>query len=856
MPVDGTPQPAGNELPVNTTTLNTQTKPAIALLADGGFVVAWQSDSGDDTGRLGIFVQRYDASGNKVGAETLVFRLINQTNPSVAALTNGGFVVTFDASPPPAPTYLGYDIRSALFNADGTRVNGVVTDFNGLGDFASSVAGLPDGGFVVAWQSEQADGTYDILVQRHDASGIWVGSAVQANSTFANGQFEPHVAVLAGGGFVVAWQSEAQDGSGLGIFGRRFDANGIAVGGEFQINSYTSNDQVNASIAGLSTGGFVVVWESTEQDGSSGGIYGQIYDASGNRVGDEFPINRYTPNWQGNPTVTAFADGSFVVIWQSAGQDGSGDGIYGQLFSSTGQRVGEEFLINGTTAGSQVDPVVTVLGPNDFEVAWTSGGDIFARHFTLSASNKENNAPVITQIDATGAINELPNETGRSDLRTQSGTISFTDADANDRPTASVTNIDFLYQNAEGQTFQLTDDQLLTFRNAFSISGVGNTNNGTVNWTFQIADSAIDFLGVGETVTLTATVRIDDHNGGTVERDITMTIQGQNDLPSPVHDIAIVPTGSPVHVDANRGLLANDLDPDIHDTLVVTPTVTQSNYGTLTLNSDGSYDYVANSRPIGNSPAHDVFTYVVNDGHTAVTSPDAFLNVSVTRAESPYSSIVLLEIHHGDAVQYGSGVVVGQNDILTAAHLFQPNEFGPVTEIHVLTADGNLFHTENLSINLGTNAWPSDGPGLLARVDGDDAQPLANGRVPNDLAIVGIPIDIGSMLQPLGIAANGGLAGRLGQFTLFGFPQNEGLVSDRGWAFNFLTDSWRSFSFNASDGMSGGPLLNANNQIVGIQSSISDPFGNGSTMMEADRIDATELTLIHQWMQNDYLLAV
>ncbi|MGY4329402.1 VCBS repeat-containing protein [Bradyrhizobium sp. LB7.2] len=383
MAVDGTPQPASNEFQVNTTILNAQTNAAIAGLTDGGFVVAWQSDLGDDTGRLGIFAQRYDASGNKVGAETLIFRLINQSHPSVAASTNGGFVVTFDASPPPAPTYLGYDIRFAHFNADGTRSNGVVTDYNGLGDFTSSVVGLPDGGFVVSWQSEQVDGTFDILAQRYDASGARAGSAVQVNATVADGQFAPHVAVLAGGGFVVAWQSEGQDGNGLGIFGRRFDQTGAAVGGEFQINTHTTNDQINASVAGLSTGGFVVAWESTGQDGSGGGIYGQIYDGSGNRVGGEFPINTYTSNGQGSPRVAAFPDGSFVVVWQSAEQDGSGDGVYGQLFSGTGQKIGKEFLINDTVGGNQVDPVVTVAGPNDFEVAWTSGGDIFARHFFM-----------------------------------------------------------------------------------------------------------------------------------------------------------------------------------------------------------------------------------------------------------------------------------------------------------------------------------------------------------------------------------------------------------------------------------------------------------------------------------------
>ena len=633
MAVDGTPQPAGNEFLVNTSTLNAQTNAAIAGLTDGGFVVAWQSDAGDDTGRLGIFVQRYDASGNKVGAETLIFHLIYQANPSVAALTDGGFVVTFDASPPPAPTYLGYDIRVARFNADGTRSIGAVTDYNGLGDFASSVVGLPGGGFVVTWQSEQVDGTFDILAQRYDASGTRVGSVVQVNTTVADGQFAPHVAVLAGGGFVVAWQSEAQDGSGLGIFGRHFDQSGAAVGGEFQINTHTSNDQISASVAGLSIGGFVVVWESTEQDGSSGGIYGQVYDSSGNRIGGEFPINTYTSNWQGNPTVTAFADGHFVVVWQSAGQDGSGDGVYGQLFSATGQKIGGEFLINETTEGNQIDPVVTVLGPNDFEVAWTSGGDIFARHFTLSTSN---HAPVAS--DFLASVNENAASVLLKGV--------YTDSDAADTFTFST--------NTTG-----------------TVGLVTNNHDGTFNYD---PNGKFESLSVGDTATDTFTYTVTDNHGASSTATATVTIHGENDAPLAAPDYATVQIGGTITADAAHGVRANDHDPDTHDTLHVSalgfgstavtvtpngPATIKGAFGTLTLNADGSYSYKALSA--GTKSGQDVFTYTVDDGHGGQATSALVVTVQPT------------------------GVVKsGSAGLQSASHIFQ--SYGTDGEIVVLAA--------------------------------------------------------------------------------------------------------------------------------------------------------------------------
>lgn len=43
-------------------------------------------------------------------------------------------------------------------------------------------------------------------------------------------------------------------------------------------------------------------------------------------------MNTYTKGHQRAPSVAMHADGHFVVVWQSAGQDGSGYSVYGKLF--------------------------------------------------------------------------------------------------------------------------------------------------------------------------------------------------------------------------------------------------------------------------------------------------------------------------------------------------------------------------------------------------------------------------------------------------------------------------------------------------------------------------------------------
>ena len=104
-----------------------------------------------------------------------------------------------------------------------------------------------------------------------------VGPEFRVNSFRTGDQYGPSVAGMNDGGFVVTWNSERQDGSSFGVYGQRYDSAGNRVRKEFQVNTYTKKDQFDPSVAGLSDGGFVVTWGSHGQDGSLFGVYGQRY---------------------------------------------------------------------------------------------------------------------------------------------------------------------------------------------------------------------------------------------------------------------------------------------------------------------------------------------------------------------------------------------------------------------------------------------------------------------------------------------------------------------------------------------------------------------------------------------------
>ncbi|MBF0270109.1 MAG: FecR domain-containing protein [Alphaproteobacteria bacterium] len=358
---DAAGTPVGSETRVNTALQSNavppanivQSNPAVQGLADGSYVVAWQSSPQDGNG-YGIYMQRFDANGQALGVETRVNSYVtyDQINPAITVLSDGGFLVAWQSN---VQDSSGYGVYAQRYDADGAaqgaeRYIPTNTSYN---QWETSLAGLTGGGYVAVWSSMQAgSGTvgYDIYYRIVKGDGTNLTSGLLANNTQTDGQTLPAVTALQDGGFVVAWQSAGQDGEGTGIYLRRFNASGTAQGEEAQVNVTSTYDQSQVALTTLSNGRFVVTWQSGGQDGSGSGIFARLYSAAGVAQGDEFQVNSFTNLDQSFPSISALADGGFVVTWQSVGQDGSDNGIFGQRFDASGQPVGSVSLTgsNGT----------------------------------------------------------------------------------------------------------------------------------------------------------------------------------------------------------------------------------------------------------------------------------------------------------------------------------------------------------------------------------------------------------------------------------------------------------------------------------------------------------------------------
>ncbi len=193
-------------------------------------------------------------------------------------------------------------------------------------------------------------------------------------------------------------------------------------------------------------------------------------------------------------------------------------------------------------------------------------------------------APLVVAVGGSSA--EHFNLTRSSAIDTASGPITFFDINAGDRPTASARFESFTYENAQREniTANLTAQELAAVRAVaipLSVNQTpGNTNIGSATWTYSLPDSAFDFLGAGETLTLTYLVQVNNNFTPAPQitsQPIVITIVGTNDVPviASITPQTIAYTGGTSIIGGNlqthvptSGTLTFD-DPDLTDTHTV-----------------------------------------------------------------------------------------------------------------------------------------------------------------------------------------------------------------------------------------------------------------------------------------------
>ena len=226
------------------------------------------------------------------------------------------------------------------------------------------------------------------------------GVEFQVNTRTSLDQAGPDVAVCENGGFVVVWRSYRQDGSSNGIFGRRFDPNCCPEGEEFQVNTTTAGNQTEPAVAMDAAGNFVVTWHGPGIiDPNNEDIFARWFDPNGSPVTEELQINDNTVERQLYPAVAAGDNGGSVIVWESRDFPEQGDRtICGRIYDVTGEASGDEFIVNEEPSNCRYPDVAA--DPNgSFAVVWLDDGSsnsIMARIFNADGSAKTDTFEVTT----------------------------------------------------------------------------------------------------------------------------------------------------------------------------------------------------------------------------------------------------------------------------------------------------------------------------------------------------------------------------------------------------------------------------------------------------------------------------
>jgi cysteine-rich repeat protein len=204
-------------------------------------------------------------------------------------------------------------------------------------------------------------------------------------------QRSPRVAYVGNEQFMVVWSScpqqpgigDGQDGDGCGVFGK-FYAVGATCGGSqgIQVNSQIVGNQTHPEVTGFASGGSGVVWEDMGLGGLLGccsGVVMQRFAVDGEKLGKEELVSWVPLAYQVAPSIAAFSDGSYAVVWTSIsdavyegfGPAYCGSNIMGKLFLPDSTVFSHEWS-GGTFVATLDQPIVSGVDPLVFLVTWTA----------------------------------------------------------------------------------------------------------------------------------------------------------------------------------------------------------------------------------------------------------------------------------------------------------------------------------------------------------------------------------------------------------------------------------------------------------------------------------------------------
>jgi len=262
-----------------------------------------------------------------------------------------------------------------------------VSPADGLSHIQPAVAADVNGA-VVVWQGQAGSPpSYEIFARRYNRDGSPLGPAFQVNESTAGDQRRPAVALLAGGGFVVAWDSFAPSpapGEGRQIYLRRFDAGGAPLAGDERANARADGGRYAPALAAAPAGGFALAWHGAVS-GDDDGVAFRRFDAGGAPLdaAERLPYGPEAASADQSDAALAFDDsGALAIAWESYSYEEATDkavySVAASRYAASGAALATaRALATGGDVDAPCDPAVAAGLGGRAVVAWASAGGIY-----------------------------------------------------------------------------------------------------------------------------------------------------------------------------------------------------------------------------------------------------------------------------------------------------------------------------------------------------------------------------------------------------------------------------------------------------------------------------------------------
>jgi Ca2+-binding RTX toxin-like protein len=386
-----TPIRLGNSFRVNAVTEGAQVRASAEGLANGRLFVTYESLDGTTTVDWNTYGQVMAGTAVTPSSSFLVHPVSasQQQFKSVTQLANGNLLSVWSDQSGTLGDTSSRGVHAQLFSTTGVLIG---DDFRINATTAGdqvypSVAALTGGGFVVTWADNSAVGgdnsNYGIKARFYTATGTAVGAEFRVNTTTPGNQTAPAVTALTNGGFAVIWLDTGATGGNPDAYVQRarlYTANGTPVAGEIALDTSRYNSLTAASVTALKNGNVAFVWVSNETTGSDTNgtsIRTEIYSAAGALIANESQVNTTTTANQTAPATTSLRDGRFMVSWVDASAGLGNEVIRAQVMNANGTKSFGELIVHSSDFKGGTAPNITEMADGRIFISWTNPAAAF-----------------------------------------------------------------------------------------------------------------------------------------------------------------------------------------------------------------------------------------------------------------------------------------------------------------------------------------------------------------------------------------------------------------------------------------------------------------------------------------------